>query len=102
MCRAPLPSVTGLEGRGGMCVFANVCALFKLSDCVLMNYCTCVLFLFILFTFSREAAGRSLQCVRSSDRPFPEATAAAKYHTPGCTACAAPAHSVSSKTLLPC
>ena len=51
------------RGQGGMFVFANVCVLFKPSECVLINYCTYVLFLFILFTFSGEAAGRSLQCV---------------------------------------
>ncbi len=31
--------------------------------CVFADYCTCVLLLFILFTFSREAASLSLQCV---------------------------------------
>lgn len=41
-------------------------------------------------------------CVLLSDRSVPEATAAAKYHTPGCTVCAPPAHSMSSMTTLPC
>ncbi len=31
--------------------------------CALAKYCTCVLFLFILFTFSREVASLSLPCV---------------------------------------
>lgn len=38
-----------------MCVF--------LASYVPGNYCTCVLFLFILFTFSGEAASLSLHCV---------------------------------------
>lgn len=91
MCRAPLPLVTGLEGRGNVCV----CACSNLKLRAQANYCTCVLFLFILFTFS-GGSGRSFitVCVHLSDRSIPEATAAAKYHTPGCTVCAAPSHSV--------
>lgn len=42
-----------------------LCFCLNLWLCVLANYCTCVLFLVILFTFSREVNSPSLQCVFS-------------------------------------
>lgn len=82
-----------------MCVFLfkplNVCAHKLLYMCVILIHIIPIL----------QGSGQSFitVCVHSSDRSAPEAAAAAaKYHTPGCTACAAPSRSVSSKTLLPC
>lgn len=83
-CGAPYPLVTGSKGRKSVC--ACVCV------CIFMQSTVCHLFLFTLFTFSREVASLSLQCAHLFDGSAPEAIAAAKYHTPGCTVCAFPSH----------
>lgn len=49
--------------------------------CIFLQSTVCHLFLFTLFTFSREVASLSLQCAHLFDGSAPEAIAAAKYHT---------------------
>lgn len=73
-----MPSVTGSGGRGNVCARSpttvHACCSLIRNVCVLpfITACACV-----------------LVCVLLSDRSAPEAAAAAKYRTPGCTACAA-------------
>lgn len=81
-CGAPYPLVTGSKGRKSVCACV----------CIFLQSTVCHLFLFTLFTFSREVASLSLQCAHLFDGSAPEAIAAAKYHTPGCTVCAFPSH----------
>lgn len=69
--------------------------------CVCLNVMYCTRALFILFTLCRSGQPFFTEQVHFSDKSCPEATAAAaKYHTPGCTA--TPSHTVSPQTLLLC
>ena len=85
-------------GGQGECV----CVCVPLTVCVGQLLYMCVILIHIIHILQGSGQSFITVCVHLSDRSVPEATAAAKYHTPGCTACAAPSHSVSSKTLLPC
>lgn len=81
---ARLPSVTGSGGRGDVCARSPTTVPARCS--LIHNVCV------LPFITARVRVRVHVSvhvCVLLSDRSAPEATAAAKYRTPGCTACAA-------------